>query len=151
MCAVPWVLGGFLSLLRLDLCWPAPLCHMIAEGEEEEEDGRHCFEPWNSRDDEWLHNVAVLEDLPRLTHLELNMQDRKVEHPYWRGLAHVTQLKSLCLTSLDFNYLGGVAHLSSCRQLTCLKADGDGDGYASVHLKQVGSAQAGLLCARQCL
>lgn len=72
-----------------------------------------------------LHNVAILGYLTRLTSLQLDMTDRKPDDFFWRSLAYLTTLRSLRMSSVDYDCLGGVGKLRDCQQLTLLAIDHD--------------------------
>jgi hypothetical protein len=81
-----------------------------------------------------IHYLAHLSGLAGLTRLTLNMIDRKPNECYWRSLAYLTTLRSLTMTDLDFDHVGGAVKLTSCQQLTYLLLENERDDTPHIHL-----------------
>lgn len=87
------------------------------DGEHDEDNG-HALVQLDGEEGPFVHQIAILGGLSGLTQLELNMEGRRIDDCYWRALARLTDLKSLDLEQADYMYLGGVAKLTDCQQLT---------------------------------
>jgi hypothetical protein len=108
------------SRLPLFLLCPRALSSTTADGEQ---GTNHIW--YGAEDEPSVHNIAFLSGLSGLTRLDLNLEGRKISDHYWRALARLTDLKSLDMMYAHYNYLGGVAKLTACQQLTYLRVDDD--------------------------